>query len=82
METMNPPDTAPKDGTTFLANMGWPWLVVCMWNAAVDKWVYANPQINLYEGEWNDTYFESEWDDESELKGWIPMPIQSAMNNF
>ena len=82
METMNPPDTAPKDGTTFLANMGWPLLVVCVWNAAVDKWVYANLQVNLYEGKWNDTYFESEWDNESELKGWIPMPIQSAMNNF
>jgi hypothetical protein len=82
METMNPPDTAPKDGTTFLANMGWPWLVVCMWNTAVDKWVYASPQINLYEGEWNDPYFESEWDDESELKGWIPMPRPPIINHF
>ena len=78
---MNTPKTAPKDGSIFLADMGLPWLVVCMWNAAVDKWVYANPQINLYEGEWNDSYFESEWDDESELKGWIPMPPAPIIND-
>ena len=78
---MNPPYTAPKDGTPFLADMGWAYLVVCIWNAAVDKWVYANLQVNLYHGQWNDTYFESEWEEESELKGWIPMPSPPIIND-
>ena len=74
---MNIPETAPQDGSVFLADMGWPWLVVCMWNASVDKWVYVTPQTDLYEGEWNDRYFENEWDSKSELKGWLPMPEKS-----
>jgi hypothetical protein len=81
-ETMNPPNTAPKDGTAFLANMGWPYLVVCMWSGSDQRWVYANPQIGVYDGEWDDAYFENEWEKESALRGWIPMPVPSIINHF
>jgi hypothetical protein len=81
-ETMNPPNTAPKDGTAFLANMGWPYLVVCMWSGSDQRWVCANPQIGLYDGEWDDAYFENEWEKESALRGWLPMPAPPIINHF
>jgi hypothetical protein len=78
---MNTPKTAPKDGSMFLADMGLPCLVACMWSESVNSWVYANPQVGLLGGKWNDCYSENEWDKKSELKAWIPMPAQSAINN-
>ena len=69
-----PPETAPKDGNVFLANVGYPWPVVCSWNGASEKWVYADFQCGMYEGEWNDTYFENDWTYESSLIAWLPLP--------
>lgn len=72
---MNPPETAPKDGTIFLAHVGYPYLTVCRWNAPSSKWVVALPQTNFYDGAWDDFYFENEFEDENQLLGWIPLPI-------
>jgi hypothetical protein len=71
---MNESTTAPKDGTIFLANFGQPLLVCCCWNEASNKWIYANPQTDMHDGDWCDRYFDNEWEDESYLKGWIPLP--------
>lgn len=65
--------TPPKD-RNFLANIGYPWYVVANWNEAMGYFVYAEFQLDLYEGEWNDTYFASESFTEEELIGWIEMP--------
>lgn len=70
----NKPEDAPKDGSVFLADIGWPSYVACMWSVGSLKWVYAMPQIGLIDGEWTDSYFENEWGYESELKGWLPIP--------
>jgi hypothetical protein len=71
---MNPPETAPKDGTVFLAQIGWPILVSCMWSDPDDGWSCAIPQTDMYHGKWNDRYFETQRELESDLKGWIPLP--------
>lgn len=71
---MNTKETAPKDGEVFLADLGWPSLVVCSWNGASECWVWSRPSVDLYKGEWNDCYFENEYEKEKELLGWIPIP--------
>ena len=70
---MNPPHTAPKDDT-FLADVGLPYLVVCMWCGAETQWVYADIQCDMYNGKWNDMYFQNEHINEDELEGWLPIP--------
>ena len=70
---MNPPNTAPKEGP-FLADFGYPWLQMAMWNEPSLKWVVADVQVGLYHGEWNDTYFENEMHPEKDILGWLPIP--------
>ena len=69
-----PPETAPKDGTTFLADIGLPWPVVCAWNGSAGGWAWAEHQIDIYKGQWNEVYFQTEWETEDELKAWMPLP--------
>ncbi|MCK9172292.1 MAG: hypothetical protein M0O99_02270 [Desulfuromonas thiophila] len=71
---MNTPDTAPKDGKPFLANVGHPWLLMCCWNPVTESWCCAMPQTDLYEGKFQDTYFENHYFDDHELIGWLPVP--------
>lgn len=68
---MNTPETAPKD-EVILLDVGYPWLVVGIWNEPSEKWVYADLQIDQYSGLWNDTYFQNEH--EKKIKGWLPLP--------
>lgn len=70
---MNDPNTAPTD-VIFLGDFGWPWPVPTHWNEAIGKWSYANLQVGLFEGSWNDPYWETENESKSELRGWLPMP--------
>lgn len=70
---MNPANTAPKD-SQFLGDFGWPWLNMTHWNEASQKWAYANYQVGDYDGGWNDSYYETELESESELRGWLPIP--------
>jgi hypothetical protein len=81
---LNPMDTAPKD-TPILLDAGHPWLVMAIWNEANRSWVYANLQIDMYFGEWNDTYWENEWENPVNSKGlpnvfgWMPVPEPDGM---
>lgn len=68
------PELAPKDGTSILANVGYPWLLMCRWNPSGDCWVCTVPQTDLFDGEWQDNYFENQYFDDHELKGWLPVP--------
>ena len=70
-------ELAPKTGEQIIANVGLPWPVMACWNAHDSQWSYANLQINMMEGEYNDPYFETESDHNYELKGWIPTPDQN-----
>jgi len=65
-------ESAPKDGNTILADVGYPWPVVAAWNSHGEKWVYASLQACAMANNTIDTYFENE--QESEIKGWLPMP--------
>ena len=71
---INPPETAPKDGTLFLANIGYHYYVMCCWNGSDNNWVYPQLQIGQYLGKWNDCYFETEHDNEGALIDWIELP--------
>ncbi len=48
--------------------------VVGVWSRSETKWVYAHFQLDMYEGEWIDAYFENEWCLADEPTHWIPLP--------
>ena len=66
-------ENAPKDGSVFLADFGYG-TVAAAWSKAENQWVTALFQLGLYQGGFNDAYFETEYFNEDELKGWMPMP--------
>ena len=68
----NPPESAPKDGNPILADVCLPWAVVAVWNTYEHKWTYASLQACEMHDNTLDTYFENE--QESTIKGWLPMP--------
>jgi len=69
--TTTPP---PKD-REFLANIGYPWAVVCRWNEYQSEWVYSMLEVNMMDGEYNDTYFSNEYAKEDEVVAWMELPI-------
>ncbi|MEZ5480153.1 MAG: hypothetical protein R3E95_22535 [Thiolinea sp.] len=71
---LKPPDTAPRDGTVILGHFGYPWLLATVWNEAVDQWAVAELQADLYEGQWNDRYFNTEHWPPDKLLGWVELP--------
>ena len=66
---MTPP---PKD-RLFMANVGFPFLMMTHWCEPSEKFVCANLCADCYKDEWNDYYFENEHFDEDEIKGWIEL---------
>lgn len=73
MSEWQSPKTAPKGGV-IIANLGFPFPLVATWNKPSSKWVAANLEIDLYNGEWNDSSFSNEYFSEKELLGWMPLP--------
>ena len=72
---MNPSSTAPKEGP-FLGDFGYPWFLMTMWNEVNQDWAVATVQVGMYQGEWNDTYFETDNENKKNLLGWVPLPIK------
>jgi len=70
---MNPPETAPRDRMV-LGDFGWPSMMPCVWNNPSLGWACSTLQVEPYNGEWNDYYFETEFFPASDLKGWLEMP--------
>lgn len=69
------PETAPKDMSAFLAQFdSHASTVVAMWNGVSGNWIGAAPQISLFQGRWEDTYFENEAFGECDLARWMPLP--------
>lgn len=66
--------TPPKDSGIYLLNVGYPWLVMGTWSEVADCWVYPNLQVDLYEGKWNDVYWETNQAQDDEIIDWAPMP--------
>jgi len=54
-----------------IANTGYPWPVLAVWNEAMGKWATTELEWNLYEGQ-GDPGFVTEL--EAELKGWMALP--------
>lgn len=67
-------ETAPRDGTPVILDVGLPWSVVGVWSEALEVWCYSQLQVSLYNDKWDDCYFENEWDKEIRIKGWMPLP--------
>lgn len=67
------PETAPKD-CVFLANVGYPFPLVCAWNGSSGKWCCAMINVGPVDGKWDDTYFENEFLAPDDLRGWMPLP--------
>jgi len=65
---------APPKDNTFLANIGLPWYVVAHWSNAFEKYVFAELQVDLLHGKWEDVYFQTDSFQESEIISWIEMP--------
>jgi hypothetical protein len=75
----NPPATAPTDGTCILANFGWPWAVVAIWCPATNQWAIA--QLSPCTEE-EGRGWETEWEYDSSLIGWLPMPcLPESLNH-
>ncbi len=66
----------PTDLTPFLADVGWPWPVLACWNGADEKYIYANHQIDMYNGVLEDSYFENETAELHEIKRWKPLEFE------
>lgn len=66
----NSPETAPRDGRQILAVFAPGMRHVAAWNGVEGNWCVAVLNVALYEGKWNDTYFEEENFSDEELTAW------------
>lgn len=64
------PKIAPKRGV-ILADFGWPWPVVAIWDSLMGEWSIAQIAPHA-EGE--SIGWETEWEKGSAMKGWLPLP--------
>ena len=66
-------ETAPKDGTVILADIGYPWAIPAVWNDVSDDWAVAVPgECEVKTGV--DRYFECDYEGACELKAWQALP--------
>ena len=80
-ETLNqwqPPKTAPKGDVIIALFDCTPIPVMATWNEPEQQWGCSSVQVNLYQGKWNDTYFQSEYETSNALKAWMPLPTPLA----
>ena len=75
-----PPETAPRDGTQFLGDFGWPWPCPAVWNPVNEEWVIAVLQAGDVDGK-PDYYFETDSERPHDLKRWMLMPELSKGGN-
>lgn len=68
-----PPQTAPKN-QLILANTGYPWPVLAHWCEVSEKWATSILNEDLAAGDKIDVWFETEYEDEKALVGWMPLP--------
>ena len=69
-----PPETAPRDMTVFLGDFGYPWPMAVVWNPVSEQFCAAELQIDMYEGKYEDSYFQNEYLPAHELRRWMPLP--------
>jgi hypothetical protein len=62
----------PKDRPVLL-NVGYPWMVVGIWNEAQQEFATAELEWSSYEGK-DDPAWVTEWAKPHEVKNWMPPP--------
>jgi len=74
-------DAPPKDGTPFIADVGWPEVVVAAWCAADNNFTFAN--LCTYDAEVaaamsgpNEAWFETEHTDT--VQQWMHLPTAAS----
>lgn len=72
--------TPPKN-RLFLADIGYPHYVIAHWSKVNNQYVFAEMQVDLYQGEWDDVYFQTEYFEEEEIKSWIELPSSKHLIN-
>lgn len=72
-EGWQPAETAPKE-EPFIGDFGHTIPLVALWSGAENKFVAALPEVDVFKGELNDTYFENTWLEAGELNRWMPLP--------
>jgi hypothetical protein len=48
---------------------------MAIWNQFQEEFVYANLQINMMYGEYNDPYWENDYVNESVIISWAEVPV-------
>lgn len=74
LPTWQSPETAPKEDVFIACFDDCPLPVCCTWNEPEQQWVYSLVQVNLYQGKWNDTFFQTEYETSDALIAWMPLP--------
>ena len=69
-----PAETAPKGDVIIACFDNYPIPVAATWNEPEQQWITSNVQANLYQGKWNDTFFETDYECADALKAWMPLP--------
>jgi hypothetical protein len=69
-----PSDTAPKDGTTIIADFGWHKPYFAVWNDIDQKWVAATLNGQEMPDDKIDYWFENESITMDDLEYWMPLP--------
>lgn len=69
-----PPESAPRDGTPFLGDFGWPWACFAVWDEHDQHWCIATVQRSPMETGPDNTWLECDTEDPPNLRQWHPLP--------
>jgi hypothetical protein len=69
-----PSDTAPKDGTTIIADFGWHQPSLAIWNDIDHKWAAVSLNAQEMPDDKIDYWFENESFTMDDLEYWMPLP--------
>lgn len=67
------PETAPKD-RLILADMGMPWVCLAIWNEPSGQWCVTELEVDMFQGEWNDTAISHTYEAHCHMRGWMELP--------
>lgn len=70
-----PPGTAPRTpGVKIIAQFGCPYAQIATWSGSMNGWAVAQVNTGIYGGKYSDPYYETEYEPDSSLIAWLPMP--------
>lgn len=69
-----PAETAPRDGTPILADMGYPWPLFALFDPYDKQWVYTTVQSCTMENGEDNCYLETDTEEPDALLRWMPLP--------